>query len=92
MSLLRRALQAVRPPRRVEPLPPAVLQLDGQELTVVFRRNARARRMILRLGRNPGEAVLTLPKRASWRRRCASPKARRSGSSSAWLAGRGRWR
>jgi predicted metal-dependent hydrolase len=64
VSLLRRALRAVRPARRVEPLPPALLRLDDQELTVVFRRNARAKRMVLRLGRNHGEAVLTLPKRA----------------------------
>ena len=64
MSLLSRALASLKaaPP---EPLAPAVIDLAGQSVTVSFKRNARARRIVLRLGRSQGEVAVTLPKRVS---------------------------
>ena len=43
------------------------LDLDGEIVPVKVRRNAQARRMILRVCPNSGEIRLTLPKRASTR-------------------------
>ena len=47
-------------------MPPGgrIITIDG-DIAVTLRRNARARRMTLRVSRSGGEVVLTLPPRAS---------------------------
>jgi predicted metal-dependent hydrolase len=44
---------------------PALLEIEGTPVTLTFRRNSRARRLIIRPGRDPGSFVVTLPPRAS---------------------------
>ncbi len=44
---------------------PATLMVAGRAVPVVFRRNAQARRFILRLGRDGQSAVVTMPRRAA---------------------------
>ena len=50
---------------RKESPAPAIIQAGGRDVTVSFRRNARARRIIIRLARNRTGIVVTLPLRAS---------------------------
>lgn len=50
--------------RAVAPAPePVVLNINGQKIPLRFRRNAAARRMVLRLDAKTGGLVMTLPKR-----------------------------
>ena len=50
--------------RATAPAPePVVLNIDGQKIPLRFRRNAVARRMVLRLDSKTGGLVMTLPKR-----------------------------
>jgi predicted metal-dependent hydrolase len=61
VSLLRRW----RSERRQDPLEPAAIAIDGRDVRVKFKRNNRARRLIVRLDRK-GEAVaVTVPPRVS---------------------------
>ena len=64
MSLLRRTLASLKA-AAPDPLAPAVIEIAGQPITISFKRNARARRIVLRLGRGAGEVSVTLPKRVS---------------------------
>lgn len=56
-GLLRRLRKAVAP----RPLEPAVIECSGIPVNVVFRRNAAARRLILRLNSEGSAAVVTVP-------------------------------
>ena len=42
---------------------PQIIEIDGQAVALRFRRNAAARRMVLRLDNKTGSLVMTLPKR-----------------------------
>lgn len=44
-----------------KPLDPALLTVAGAELRLTFRRHAKARRLVLRLGAEPDTAVVTVP-------------------------------
>ena len=55
-------LGLVKRPRIVEP---ALLAIEGRSIAVSFRRNARARRLVLRLARDRSGVVVTLPPRVS---------------------------
>lgn len=57
-GLLRRILP-------VRPMAPATLEIEGREIPVAFRRNAQAKRLIVRLDRKGEGVVVTLPHRAS---------------------------
>ena len=48
-----------------KPLPDILYQLDGREIRIGLRRNALAKRMVLRMARDGGSFILTLPKRHS---------------------------
>jgi predicted metal-dependent hydrolase len=48
-------------------LEPASLDVEGREVSLGFRRNAQARRLIIRPARESGSFVITLPPRASRR-------------------------
>ena len=50
---------------RKESPAPAIVQAGGRDVTVSFRRNRQARRIIIRLARNRTGIVVTLPSRAS---------------------------
>lgn len=67
----------------VKPLEPARLVADRMEIDVLFRRNAKARRLILRLNADGSAAMVTVPKGVS--RRQALDFAERS---TGWLAAR----
>ena len=57
---------AVRSPRPKPPSPgPLVVHVDGREISVTVRRNARAKRYTLRLSPRGDGAVLTIPKRGT---------------------------
>lgn len=58
----------LRMPKRCISLEMAELEIDGGILPLTLKRNARARRMILRLDRSGKGVVLTLPTRASRQR------------------------
>lgn len=60
MSRFLRSLGLVGHPK---PIAPELLAIAGQAITVSFRRNARARRLILRLSRDRRGVVVTLPPR-----------------------------
>jgi predicted metal-dependent hydrolase len=52
--------------RATPPAPePQLLEIDGRAVTLRFRRNASAKRMVLRLDGTTGGLVMTLPKRTS---------------------------
>jgi predicted metal-dependent hydrolase len=51
-------------PRVIEP---ALLAIEGRSIAVSFRRNARARRLVLRLSRDRSGVVVTVPPRISRR-------------------------
>jgi predicted metal-dependent hydrolase len=56
------SLGLVKRPKTIEP---ALLVIEGRSIAVSFRRNARARRLILRLSRDRAGVVVTLPHRVS---------------------------
>ncbi len=66
-----------------KPLEPARLVAGGRDIELVFRRNARAKRLVLRLNSEGNAAVLTVPKGVS--RQKALDFAERSAD---WLAAR----
>ncbi len=51
-----------RPPKPIEP---ALLAIEGNSISVTFRRNAQAKRLVLRLSRDRSGVIVTLPPRAS---------------------------
>jgi predicted metal-dependent hydrolase len=52
--------------RAAAPAPePQTIEIDGRQIELRFKRNARAKRMVLRLDAKNGGLVMTLPKRAS---------------------------
>jgi len=58
-------LQRLKIARLVHPAPePVVIEIDGQLLNLRFRRNAAARRLVLRLDQKNKGLVMTLPQRA----------------------------
>jgi predicted metal-dependent hydrolase len=59
--LLRRLRKLVAP----KPLEPAVIECGGKPLSVVFRHNERARRLVLRLNADGTAALVTVPHGAS---------------------------
>lgn len=60
MSRLLERLRLVKPRKTLEP---AELAIEGRPIPVSFRRNAKARRLILRLARDRSSVVVTLPPR-----------------------------
>jgi predicted metal-dependent hydrolase len=60
-GLLRRLRKVVAP----KPLEPAIIECSGTPVSVVFRRNAAARRLILRLNSEGTAAVVTVPRGVS---------------------------
>ncbi|MFN0192868.1 MAG: M48 family metallopeptidase [Aestuariivirga sp.] len=50
---------------RPEPLAPMVINASGTSLPVVFRKNANARRLVLRFSRDMSEVRVTIPHRVS---------------------------
>jgi predicted metal-dependent hydrolase len=55
-------LGLVKRPKIIEP---ALLSIEGRAIAVSFRRNARARRLVLRLSRDRAGVIVTLPPRVS---------------------------
>jgi predicted metal-dependent hydrolase len=55
-------LGLVKRPKNIEP---ALLAVEGRSIAVSFRRNARARRLVLRLSRDRCGVIVTLPPRVS---------------------------
>jgi predicted metal-dependent hydrolase len=51
--------------KRPKSIKPALLAIEGRSIAVGFRRNARARRLVLRLSRDRSGVVVTLPPRVS---------------------------
>jgi predicted metal-dependent hydrolase len=49
-------------PREIEP---SFIDIAGQRLKIVFRRNAQAKRLILRMSKAGSDVIVTLPKRVS---------------------------
>lgn len=62
MSRFLESLGLVKRPKTIEP---ALLAIEGKPVTVSFRRNARARRLVLRLSRDRSGVIVTLPPRVS---------------------------
>lgn len=60
-ALLSRLRKAASP----APLEPAVLTCGGRDIAVTFKRNAQARRLVLRLSSDGGGVVVTVPPRVS---------------------------
>jgi predicted metal-dependent hydrolase len=60
---------------------PAVILIDATPVTVIFKRNGQAKRLILRLAKSGQDVVVTLPKRASEKSALAFVE-----KSSAWIA------
>lgn len=60
-GLLRQIGSLLKP--QPEALPPIDLQVQGETLQVTLKRNAQAKRLVLRMGRDGKSAVLTVPKR-----------------------------
>jgi predicted metal-dependent hydrolase len=58
-----RLLERLRLVKPRKPLEPAELAIEGRPIFVTFRRNAKARRLILRLARDRSSVVVTLPPR-----------------------------
>jgi predicted metal-dependent hydrolase len=65
MLPLRQMLFGKSSPAPAKPLEPVTVDLDGLHVTVVLKRHATARRMVLRLNRDGASFVLTVPKRQS---------------------------
>jgi hypothetical protein len=59
-ALLRRLERFAAP----KPIPPAEIAIAGRTLKVEFRRNAQARRIVLRLSRHDDAIAVTVPRRA----------------------------
>jgi predicted metal-dependent hydrolase len=51
--------------KRPKIIEPALLSIEGRSIAVSFRRNARARRLVLRLSRDRAGIIVTLPPRVS---------------------------
>jgi len=51
--------------KRPKTIPPALLAIEGKSIPVSFRRNAKARRLVLRLSRDRTGVIVTLPPRVS---------------------------
>jgi hypothetical protein len=62
MPGLARILKRAFAPR---PLEPATICVSGADLAIIFRRNLRARRIIMRLARDGSAAVVTVPRGVS---------------------------
>jgi predicted metal-dependent hydrolase len=62
VSPLLEDLGLVKRPKIVEP---ALIAVEGRSIEVSFRRNARARRLVLRLSRDRSGIIVTLPPRVS---------------------------
>ena len=60
MSRFLESLGLVKRPKTIEP---ALLAIEGRSIAVTFRRNSKARRLILRLSRDRAGVVVTLPPR-----------------------------
>ena len=58
-------LGTIRKLREAPKLDPVILELDGREVKLSFRRNAKCKRMVLRLTADGAGAVITLSPRAS---------------------------
>lgn len=62
MSRLLESFGLVKRPKTIEP---ALLAIEGRSIAVSFRRNAKARRLVLRLSRDRAGVIVTLPPRVS---------------------------
>lgn len=51
--------------RQIKPLEPKVIEVDGKSLPLTFKRNARCKRMVLRVSPDGQGVVMTLPPRTS---------------------------
>jgi predicted metal-dependent hydrolase len=51
--------------RQAKPLEPKIIEVSGRDVALNFRRNARCRRMVLRLTADGQSVVMTLPHRTS---------------------------
>lgn len=60
-GLLRRLERIIAP----KPLEPSEITIAGQSLTIVFRRNAKSKRLVLRLNMHGTEVQVTVPKGVS---------------------------
>ncbi len=78
-GLLQRLERIIAP----KPLEPSEITIAGQTLTVVFRRNARAKRLVLRLNMHGTEVQVTVPKGVSRARALEFTERSRS-----WIAGK----
>ena len=58
-------LGTIRKLREAPKLEPVTLEIEGQEITLSFRRNAKCKRMVLRLSADGAGAVITLSPRSS---------------------------
>jgi predicted metal-dependent hydrolase len=58
-------LSSLRVLRQAPKLEPKIIDVDGKDIFVSFRRNSRCRRMVLRLTQDGSGVVMTLPPRAS---------------------------
>lgn len=62
---MNRLLESLGLVKRRKTIEPALLAIEGKPVTVSFRRNARARRLVLRLSRDRSGVIVTLPPRVS---------------------------
>jgi predicted metal-dependent hydrolase len=58
-------LESLRISKRPKIIEPALLAIDGQAISISFRRHAKARRLVLRLSRDRSGVIITLPPRVS---------------------------
>ena len=63
MLPLRQMLFGKKSPAPPVPLPPLTVDIEGRDVVVQLKRNAKARRMVLRLARDGAGFTLTMPKR-----------------------------
>jgi predicted metal-dependent hydrolase len=78
-ALLRRLERLAAP----KPIPPAEIEIAGRVLPIEFKRNAQARRIVLRLTRNSDGIAVTVPRGASRTEALAFVDRSRT-----WIAGR----
>jgi predicted metal-dependent hydrolase len=69
--------------KRAKIIEPALLAIEGQSIAVSFRRNAKARRLVLRLSRDRSGVVITVPPRVGRREALEFAK-----KSSKWISER----
>jgi predicted metal-dependent hydrolase len=65
MLPLRQLMFGKAAPAPAKPLEPMLVDIDGRNITVLLKRHAAARRMVLRLSRDGETFTLTMPKRQS---------------------------